>query len=158
VGPIGIFFTFSAIGIMIARLRVGRYYDAQGPQRIIIFSLLALVVALELIAFASTLSTFLICGLIFGIGFGSLQPTLLAVAVQGIEPQRRGAVNGTVMGAFDLGVGMGAFLLGQVVNNWGYAVMYMGTSCIPLAGLFLYMYWERKNAGRRNGRKGFSER
>jgi len=47
------------------------------------------------------------------LAYGSLQPTLLALSVKGIEPERRGTVNGTVMSAFDLGIGIGSTLLGR---------------------------------------------
>ncbi|MFZ5942630.1 MAG: MFS transporter [Bacillota bacterium] len=76
---------------------------------------------------------------------GSVQPTMLAIAIQGIEPQRRGAVNGTVFAAFDLGIGIGSLTLGLIANALGFSAMYLLASLSPLIGLGLFLFWPPKN-------------
>ncbi|MGI5858265.1 MAG: MFS transporter [Tepidanaerobacteraceae bacterium] len=143
IGNISPFFLVYAFSIMIARLKVGRYYDTKGPTLIIALSMPALFISNVLMACANSLMMFCISGIIFGIGYGSLQPTLLALSVKGIEPERRGTVNGTVMSAFDLGIGIGSTLLGVVANYGGYLIMYMTASLAPLTGLILFLIWNR---------------
>lgn len=140
---ISLFFITYALAIMVSRLKVGKYYDRNGPALIIMMSMVALFVSNLLLAFAFNICLFILGGIIFGFGYGSLQPTLLALSVKGIEPERRGAVNGTVMSAFDLGVGIGSILLGVVANYGGYSAMYMTASCAPVLGILLYLKWKQ---------------
>jgi len=135
------FFLAYAIGILSSRLRVGKYYDAKGPKIIIILSFLALFISDILLAKASTIFLFCMGGLVFGTGYGALHPTLLAMSVKGIEAERRGAVNGTVMAAFDLGVAIGSMLLGLVASYGGYFFAYITAALAPLTALFVYFLW-----------------
>jgi MFS family permease len=143
IGNIGPFFLAYAFATLVSRLKVGSYYDTKGPTLIITLSMLALITSNMLMASANSLIMFCISGIIFGFGYGSLQPTLLAFSVKGIEPERRGAVNGTVMAAFDIGFGIGSALLGIVADYGGYFVMYITASFAPLTGLILYLIWNR---------------
>ncbi len=72
-----------------------------------------------------------------------MQPALLALSVKGIETHRRGAAKGTVMSAFDLGVSAGSVLLGVLANYGGYSAMYIAASWAPLAGVLLYLKWNK---------------
>ena len=92
---------------------------------------------------SSTLAIFLVCGFLYGIGFGAVQPTLLALALQGVEPQRRGAINGTIFTFFDLGIGLGSVVLGFLAKAMGYSLMYSLASIAPLVGLALFFLWPK---------------
>jgi predicted MFS family arabinose efflux permease len=92
-----------------------------------------------MLAVSSSVFAFSIGGAVFGIGYGALQPTLLAMAVRDIEPERRGAVNGTVMGAFDIGVGAGALVLGYAASYMGYSSIYFVSAIAPFLGLLVYI-------------------
>lgn len=140
---IGPFFTIYALGLLITRPIAGKYYDRKGPDHIVIMGMIAMFLGTFILGKATTMSIFLLCGVLYGMGFGSVQPTLLALALHGVEPQRRGAVNGTVFSSFDLGIGMGALLLGLIVNSFGYSVMYITASIAPLAGLLLFFLWPK---------------
>jgi len=137
------FFLAYAVGILSSRLRVGKYYDKKGPKLIIILSYLALFISDIILANASTILLFSLGGIIFGAGYGALHPTLLAMSVKDIELERRGAVNGTVMSAFDLGVAIGSMFLGIVASYGGYVSVYMTAALAPLVGLFVYLRWKR---------------
>ncbi|KXG74424.1 hypothetical protein AN618_23080 [Fervidicola ferrireducens] len=132
------FFLAYALGIVMARLSVGKYYDVKGPHYIIVGSFVLLILSNGVLAVSSSVLPFSLGGAVFGVGYGALQPTLLAMAVKDIEPERRGAVNGTVMGAFDIGVGAGAVILGMVASYSGYSAVYIVSAAAPLIGLLVY--------------------
>lgn len=133
------FFLAYALGIIASRLGVGKYYDTRGPHLIILWSFILLVLSDLMLAISSSVFAFSIGGAVFGIGYGALQPTLLAMAVRDIEAERRGAVNGTVMGAFDIGVGAGALVLGYAASYMGYSGIYFVSAIAPFLGLLVYI-------------------
>jgi len=141
---IGPFFTIYALGLLITRPLAGKYYDRKGPNHIVIVGMISMFAGTFILGQTGTLAVFLVCGILYGIGFGSVQPTLLALALHGVEPQRRGAVNGTVFSAFDLGIGLGSVTLGLIADSFGYTAMYTTASLAPLAGLLLFFLWPGK--------------
>ncbi len=143
IANIGPFFTIYALSLMATRPLAGKYYDRKGPNHVILFGLLSIFFSTVLLSQASALPLFLISGILYGFGFGSIQPTLLALAIQGIEPHRRGAVNGTVMSAFDLGIGVGSLSLGLIANALGYSIMYLIASVTALIGLAIFFLWPK---------------
>lgn len=143
---IGPFFTIYALGLLITRPLAGKYYDRKGPNLIVVLGMTAMFAATFILSQSGTMAVFLVCGFLYGIGFGSVQPTLLALALHGIEPQRRGAVNGTVFSFFDLGIGLGSVALGFLANMLGYSAMYALASIAPLIGLALFFLWPKAKA------------
>jgi predicted MFS family arabinose efflux permease len=144
------FFLAYALGIIMARLNVGKYYDVNGPHYIIVGSFVLLILSNGVLAVSSSVLPFSLGGAVFGVSYGALQPTLLAMAVKDIEPERRGAVNGTVMGAFYIGVGAGAVILGMVASYSGYSAVYIVSAAAPLIGLLVYFAGKSTKIQRRN--------
>ncbi|NTU90004.1 MAG: MFS transporter [Actinobacteria bacterium] len=142
---IGLFFTVFAIAIFAVRLFVGRIADRKGYSYVIYPGILCLLIAMLVLAFAYNLGTFLLAGAIYGLGFGSLMPTLQAMSVRNVTPQRRGAATGTFFVGFDLGLGTGAMLWGIIAQAMGYQAIYLW-SILPIGISFvLYALWQRKN-------------
>jgi MFS family permease len=137
---IGIFFTIYAAALLISRPLSGKYYDKKGPNKLILFGLLLLFIATFMLSHAKDMPHFLLSGILYGLGFGAVQPTIFALAISGIEPERRGTVNAMVMSAFDLGIGLGAIFLGYLANSIGYANMYLLSSIAPLLGLIIFFF------------------
>jgi MFS family permease len=146
IANIGPFFTIYALSLLITRPVAGKYYDRKGPKLIVILGMIAMFAGTFILGYSNTLPLFLVCGVLYGIGFGSVQPTLLALALHGVEPQRRGAVNGTVFSFFDLGIGLGSVALGFLANVLGYSQMYLLASIAPLIGLALFFLWPKAKA------------
>lgn len=146
ISNVGLFFTIYAIALLVTRPCVGKYYDRKGPNNIILYGLLLIFVSIFMLAFAKTMPIFLLSGILFGFGFGAVQPTIFAQAMVGIEPERRGIINGTVMSAFDLGMGFGSVILGIIANSAGYANMYLLASFTPLLGLAVFFFFRNEKA------------
>ncbi|PKM88500.1 MAG: MFS transporter [Firmicutes bacterium HGW-Firmicutes-12] len=138
IANIGIFFTIYAAALLISRPLSGKYYDKKGPNMLILFGSLLLFIATFMLSLANDMPHFLLSGVLYGLGFGAVQPTIFALAMLGIEPERRGAVNAMVMSAFDMGMGLGAIFLGYIANYIGYANMYLLSSFAPLLGLIIF--------------------
>lgn len=143
---IGPFFTIYALSLMVTRPLAGKLYDKRGPTLIVIPGLIMVALSTSLLSQSTTFLNFLICGVLYGLGFGSLQPTFLAMAIRGIEPQRRGSVNALVFSAFDLGLGTGSLALGAVASFFSYSTMYLVSTLAPFLGLLVYLLWPHEYA------------
>lgn len=135
---IGPFFTVMAVTMIISRPISGRLADKKGFSTVIIPGIISVLITMLLFSQANNLFMFLLGGIIYGIGFGSVTPSLQAMAVQKLSPQRRGAANGTFYSAFDLGIGAGSILGGIVAQALSYSQMYL-TASLP-AGIALVLY------------------
>ena len=60
--------------------------------------------------------------------FGSAQPALQAAMLTIVDPSKRGVANASFFTAFDLGIGLGAILLGVVSQMFGYRILFAGSA------------------------------
>jgi MFS family permease len=133
---IGPFFTVYAAALALTRPLSGMLSDRLGTDVVVIPGLVLVAASMVLLSYANTLSIFLAAGIIFGLGFGAILPSMQALAVGKVSPNRRGAATGTFFMGFDLGIGAGAVLWGLVSSSIGYSKMYLAT-VIPVGLAFL---------------------
>ncbi len=146
IGNIGMFFTFSALSMLLARLFMGLIVDRYGYGVAIIPGLVALVLALVLLACAHSLPAFLCSALLYGLGQGSVHSSTQTMAVTRAPAHRVGAANATFYTGFDAGIGFGAIVSGFLSIKFGYGNMFIILSVLPLSGVFLYFWGNGKNA------------
>ncbi len=144
IADIGLFFTVFAICIIVLRPILGPLADRRGYDLVIIPGLLLMGVTTMILWKAQTLPAFVLAGIIFGIGFGAVQPTLQAMSVLIVTPERRGAATGTYLTFFDIGVGAGSVLWGWVAHSVGYSTMYLLATLPTLAAFFVYLLFSRQ--------------
>ncbi|SDH21380.1 MFS transporter [Desulfosporosinus hippei] len=144
VDNIGIFFSVYALVLLLGRPIIGKLSDKYGPRRFLVPGILMLVVALVLLSMASSLSMFLLVAVVYGLGFGTVQPILNALVITLSPPERRGAANATFAVAMDLGIGLGAVILGFIAQELGYVYMYGSSVIFALLALVMYFSFLRK--------------
>ncbi|AFQ45018.1 MFS transporter [Desulfosporosinus meridiei] len=144
VDNIGIFFTVYALVLLLGRPIIGKLSDKYGPRRFLVPGILMLVAALVLLSMASSLSMFLLVAVVYGLGFGTVQPILNALVITLSPPERRGAANATFAVAMDLGIGLGAVILGFIAQELGYVYMYGSSVIFALLALVMYFSFLRK--------------
>jgi len=132
------FFLFNAVAVVIVRPLSGRIYDRFGPAALLIPGSLFVMGGLLLLSFASSTAALFPAALCYGIGFGSMQPSLQTWMIQSVEPRQRGMANGMFLNSLDLGVAAGSMLLGMIALYTSYAVMYRFSILAP--GLLLVLY------------------
>ncbi|KGK86308.1 arabinose ABC transporter permease [Desulfosporosinus sp. HMP52] len=145
VDNIGIFFTVYALVLLLGRPIIGKLSDKYGPRMFLVPGILMLVAALVLLSIASSLPMFLLVAILYGLGFGTVQPILNALVITLSPPERRGAANATFAVAMDLGIGLGAVILGFIAQELGYAYMYGSSVIFALLALVMYFSFLRKN-------------
>ena len=77
--------------------------------------------------------------LLYGLGYGAVQPSLQTWAVNRYPPDRKAAANGLFMSSIDLGYIVGAVALGHVMALQGYAMMYRYAALVMVLFVVVYL-------------------
>ena len=136
--PSGIYFTTLAIVILVTRPFSGALADRVGHRKVLIPCLVLIFAGMGVLAFGGTLELLVISAVVFGIGFGTAYPVFAAHVIQNVDPGRRGAGFGSILAAFDTGIGSGSITTGWLIEHYGFSTAF-GAAAI-LAGLALPYY------------------
>lgn len=143
---VGWFFLINAVSVFVIRPVSGRLFDRRGHFWVLFPGALFSVAGLLLLSLATTTGLLICAAVCYGIGFGSVQPSLQAWTINRIEPHQRGAANATFFSAFDLGIGGGGMLLGAVAGVSSYAQMYRYSIAFLAVYLVLYLLYMAKQS------------
>ena len=80
-----------------------------------------------------------VSSLLYGLGYGAVQPSLHTWAVNRCPPDRKAAANGLFLSAIDLGYIVGAIALGLLAERAGFAAMYRYSALALMAFIVLYL-------------------
>ncbi len=133
-----VFFIGHVAMMMVTRPFVGKLFDAKGHTVVILPGVLAMIVGLLLLSYAQGVTVLVIASLFYGAGFGTVQPSLQAWALNRASPDRRGATNGTFLSSLDLGYAVGAVLTGAMASASSYAEMYRLSTLFLVLFLIIY--------------------
>jgi MFS family permease len=137
IGNLGWYFVVSGATSLLSRPLLGRASDRIGRGRSLAAAFALQVVALSLLVTASGLTGLLISGVLYMLGAAIGGSTILALAVERANPQRRGRAMATFSVAFPLSAGVGALLTGGAVEIAGYFWMYLIVAGLLTSGLVL---------------------
>ncbi|MGE7825821.1 MFS transporter [Paenibacillus sp. NPDC093718] len=140
----GTFFLVYAVALTLIRPFAGKLSDRFGEAAVIIPSLVVTAGALIVLSLSSGLPGLITAAILYGIGFGSAQPALQAATLRIAPEDRRGAANASFMTAFDLGIGLGAILLGLVSERIGYAYLFTVTAVSVVVSLAIFTIFVRR--------------
>jgi MFS family permease len=133
----GIYFLTFAATILLTRPFLGRMADRWGRKPILLPCLGLIAVGMALLAVSARLPFLALSAVIFGTGFGSAYPAFAAYILERVDARRRGATFGTILLAFDTGIGSGSMLLGTLIQHYGYRVAF-GTAALLAFGAIPY--------------------
>lgn len=151
VAGIEFYFIVYAAFLMLSRVFAGKIYDKKGDLYVIPPGILLVFSAMILLAWLPNTTVLIIAGGLYGFGFGMVQPALQAWAVDKAASNRKGMANATFFSFFDLGVGVGAMVFGQIAYLLGYHFIYIVSAVSALVALAYYIYLVI--TGHRNPRK-----
>jgi MFS family permease len=140
IGGIHWYFLLFAIALMISRTFAGRLYDQRGHQAVFLPGAVLILAAMFLLAWLPSSMIMYIAAILYGLGFGSVQPALQAWSVKEAPANRRGMANATFFSFFDLGVGIGAIVFGQIAHLFGYSMIYLTAAGSVVISILLYIW------------------
>jgi len=110
---------------IVTRPLAGRLSDGYSETAVIILALMVTIAALIALSLSTGLWGLLGSAALYGIGFGSAHPVLHAATIRLAGAERIGAANATFTTAVDLGIGLGAIVLGWIVQYTSYRGLFM---------------------------------
>ncbi|HLR69754.1 MFS transporter [Virgibacillus alimentarius] len=138
-GSIESYFLVYAVFLMVSRTFAGRIYDKKGHLYVFLPGTFMIFIAMLLLSWLPNTPVMLLAAAIYGLGFGSVQPALQAWAVEKSPMNRRGMANATFFSFFDLGVGIGAMVFGQLASMFGYYSIYLTAAGSVLLAMLFYV-------------------
>ncbi|WP_442598758.1 MFS transporter [Neobacillus sp. D3-1R] len=132
------YFLFYAMALMLTRTFAGKIYDEKGHKAIFPPGALLIIIAMLFLAWLPNSLSLYAAGVLYGLGFGMIQPGLQAWSVEASPANRKGMATATFFSFFDLGIGVGAMVFGQVAFLFGYSSIYITAAISVTVALLLY--------------------
>lgn len=140
ISGIQFYFIFYALAVLFVRIFAGKLYDKKGDLYVIPPGIIIIAIAMFLLAWLPNSFVLILGGVLFGLGFGTIQPALQAWAVNAAPANRKGMANATFYSAFDLGIGMGALIFGQIAYLFNYRMIYIIAAFSVIFSLMYYLF------------------
>jgi predicted MFS family arabinose efflux permease len=130
---------FLLYGTLVLAIRVfgARLPDRLGPLRGGTLALVGAGGAMVVIATWPSTPGLVIGTVVFAVGMSMMYTNLMTLALVGVDESQRAAVVGTFSTFFDLSQGLGAFLVGAVVDVTSYEGGFLFGAATAVAGLAL---------------------
>ena len=128
--PESLFFTVFATSVVVVRILTGRIGDRRDPRVLLYPAFAAIPLAFALLAVAHSRAQMIGAGILFGIGLGASFPAFMTFVVSNTDEQFRARTFGSVILAFDTGIGLGSIVIGAIGARWS-----LGTAFAIAAGL-----------------------
>jgi MFS family permease len=147
VRPKGIFFTTFALTVLVTRPISGPISDRVGHRRVFLPCLGLIVAGLALLALDGSRRGLVTAAIVFGIGFGNAYPAYAAYVMQHVDDSRRGAAFGSILAAFDTGIGTGSVSTGWIAQRAGFSAAYGLSALLATLALPFFLLTERRLLG-----------
>lgn len=147
------FFLFNALAIILIRPVSGRLYDRFGHKALLIPGALSMFAGLILLTYATSTGGLFLSAIFYGLGFGSIQPSIQTWMIQEVPPQQRGLANGTFLNSLDFGVAIGAMILGSIAGFSNYTTMYRYSAIAVALVIIIYTIYLVTKAGTSNSKR-----
>jgi len=142
-----VFFLVYAFTVMLSRPFSGRLLDVKGPNVVVYPCLVIFAAGMFLLSHADHLVTLLLAGVVIGLGYGNVQSCAQAISIKIVPPHRLGLATSTYFIFYDLGLGVGPYILGFFIPFAGYRGLYEMMILVILAAAVLYYFFHgRKSA------------
>ncbi|CAM4039521.1 MFS transporter [Mesobacillus thioparans] len=137
IDQIFLFYLCNAILASLSRPVAGKWFDQKGPVGLVILTISITFAGMWVLSFAHSNMMIAIAGVLFGIGFGSLIPTLQSWTLSMTPPNRRGVANGMFFSSIDLGIGLSGLFFGVLAQYVDLGTLFQISSSFIVFALIL---------------------
>ncbi|MED3961281.1 MFS transporter [Niallia taxi] len=136
----GTFFLVYAATLVLTRPIAGKLSDRHGEAFVIIPAKVITISALIILSLSTNLLGIIISAILYGIGFGSAQPALQAATIRLVSPDRTGVANASFATGADLGIGLGAMMLGWISQYMSYQALFTVSAVAVVFSLLMFIF------------------
>ena len=133
----GLFFVVYAFVVIAGRLLTGRISDTYGRAIILLPSLVLTVGCMIILALTHSTVGFMVAAFLLGLGFGTGQPMLQAIAADWSPQEKYGRAMAMMMGGFSFGSAAGTVFVGEVSERLDFEAAFLGLALIAIAAIIV---------------------
>jgi MFS family permease len=148
VEPKSIYLTTFAITIVIFRVFFSHLGDRMSPKQMLYPTLALIPFAFLTLAFAQTRWQMMASAILFGIGFGGAYPAFATFVLANTDPRRRARTFGSIVWAFDTGIGTGSFMIGAIGQRFSLATAFVLAAVVSSFAIPIFEFASRGLATR----------
>lgn len=119
-----VFYIAFTIAVVSTRLSVQYIANRFSPERAASWGGILNALCVLLLGIKASVFSFIIAGLLVGLGFGIIFPSLTLYVVTHTNPANKGAALSALSAAGDVGSALGASVLGLVAEHFGYSALF----------------------------------
>jgi MFS family permease len=117
--PPALYLTTYAIALVLFRVCFSHLGDRIGPKRMLYPGLVIIPFTFGWLGVAHTRWEMIVSAALFGIGWGALYPAFVTIVLGNTDPARRARTFGSIVWAFDTGIGLGSLGIGTIGQHYG---------------------------------------
>jgi len=136
---LGWFFFVSAGGVLFSRLVFGRIVDRRGGDVVVIPGLAVMAACLFFIPVMPSLPMLICLGLPYGLASGIVGPSINAMMFKRCSVKRRGTVSAAYYAAIDIGITLGAPIMGWAADLVGFTAVYWLSAALLVTNTIVYL-------------------
>ena len=148
VEPKSIYLTVYAATMVLFRLFFSHLGDRLGTKMLLYPSLALVPIAFAILGFATTRWEMIVSAAVFGVGFGGAYPALATFIMNNTSPARRARTFGSIVWAFDTGIGFGSFALGMIGEHFGLGRAFLFAAALSCLAIPIFAWTSRLLANR----------
>lgn len=114
----GLFFIIFTLSSLSARFIAGKLSDKHGRIKVINIGLTAITLSTIFIGVSTSVTSFVISGICYGLSMGILSPAINAWTIDLSHPLHRGKAMATMYIALEIGIGAGALISGTMYADY----------------------------------------
>lgn len=133
----GLFFVVYAFVVIAGRLLTGRISDTYGRAIVLLPSLALTITCMIILAFAHSTIGLMAAAFMLGLGFGTGQPMLQAIAADWTPQEKYGRAMAMMMGGFSFGSAAGTVFVGEVSERLDFQAAFLGLALMAVAALIV---------------------
>lgn len=143
----GLFFTLSAIGVVVSRLGTGKIMKKYGTLAALLISFVCSIAGFALLIAARRVHVlFFISGAFNGLATGLYHPALNTEAMYRAPASRRGAASATFQVPTELGFALSSLIAGIIIQHAGYTANWAVCIAYNIVGIALSLLFFRKKS------------
>ena len=144
--PDSLFFITFAISTIVIRLCTSRLGDRFGPGVLLYPSFVLMPIAFFVLARATSRFEMIVAATLFGFGLGSAFPAFMTFVMANTAEDRRARTFGSVILAFDTGIGVGSMTIGAIAERAGFARAFEIAAVIACLSIPIFLVTSRRFA------------
>lgn len=135
---IGIFFAIYGISALLVRFIIGRVSDRLGRGPALVSAFICLISGVFVMSQIDGIGMMTLSAILYGIGFGVLQPTLSTLVADNTTEDTRGKIFSFYYGGFDLGISIAGIVLGGIAEHYGIRNMFIICTGLTFSAMVIF--------------------